>query len=115
MTTLAPSARRLKRRTAPPLADKLRKARLERHDNVLWSLSPEGLVLHHLDSGAYLELDKLGYWAWCFLDGARTVGEILDKRPDTDGEKAGAGIEKLALIIETLRDNGFIVERRHEQ
>jgi hypothetical protein len=82
---------------------------LQRSDNVLWSIAPPGIMLHHLGLGIYLELDALGYSLWAYLDGARTVEDAVRKAAD-----ANAGEDSLAKACETfgtLDRYGFVVER----
>jgi hypothetical protein len=38
---------------------------------------PEGAVLLHLDTGAYHGLNTIGFLIWGYIDGKRTVDEIV--------------------------------------
>jgi hypothetical protein len=88
---------------------------LERSDFVLWSLSPNGIVLHHLDDGIYLELDALGYLLWGLLDGGRTVEEVMQLSEELSVQR-GIHLElavvrdKMRQIISVLLHNRFVVE-----
>src|SRR5882724_371788 len=85
---------------------------LERSDNVLWTVAPPGILLHNLELRLYFELDALGYVAWGFLDGGRTVDEVvsrcLERFPRTVHEQTAAD---LIEIIKTLQEHGFVKDR----
>lgn len=49
----------------------------EKNENILWTLTGEGILLHHLESHEYLELSKAERFVWEYLDGAHNVDEIL--------------------------------------
>jgi hypothetical protein len=82
---------------------------LERSDEVLWTIAPPGIVLHHLPLHFFLELDALGYSVWAFLDGARPVDEVVSRAvaAQPDGADALAAQE----IVEVLSLYGFVTER----
>jgi hypothetical protein len=82
---------------------------VERNEVVLWSLSPSGLVLHHVKRGAYLELDAAGYMLWAYLDGARTVGDAVATTARANPDHT---TRRLLDMASTLFTNGFVVERR---
>lgn len=86
----------------------------ERSDNVLWSLSPKGIVLHNLISGSYIELDQDGYRTWCYLDGARAVDEVLDRCVGPDSVR-GSKRRKILRIVNTLVKHGFAEEAQHDR
>lgn len=95
----------------------MRRKIIERSDNVLWSLSRKGIILHNLISGGYLELDQDGYRAWSFLDGAREVDDVLARC--SDAEQADAHMKykrrKILRIIGKLVEHGFAQEVRCER
>lgn len=79
---------------------------LERSDDVLWTIAPPGIVLHNIARHCYLELDETGYKAWGYLDGARSVDEVVERcAAPGDGKKVRG-------IVETLFANGFVEERK---
>jgi hypothetical protein len=87
---------------------------LERSDTVLWTLAASGIVLHNFSQRYFLELDAVGYRTWGFLDGARTVDEVVARC----SAQAPAGARerrkcerKIRNIVETLATYGFVVER----
>lgn len=92
--------------------------RLERSDNVLWSLTLDGIILHHLVTSRYMELDGSGYRLWGLLDGARSVDEVTKLALGLDAPVLLRGVAAsltqdetgLLRIIEALLQNGFIVE-----
>lgn len=104
MTLAGPSAR-----TTRPRASRVSELVLERNQVVLWSLSPTGLVLHHVKRGAYLELDAAGYTLWAYLDGARNVGEAVTTTAAAHPDHTA---RELLDVAATLFANGFVVERR---
>jgi hypothetical protein len=87
---------------------------LERSENVLWTLAPAGIVLHNFSQRYFLELDTLGYRAWGFLDGARTVDDVVARcsaqAPAVARERRKFE-RKIRNIVETLATYGFVVER----
>jgi hypothetical protein len=87
---------------------------LERSDTVLWTIAPPGIVLHNFARRKFLQLDAKGYAAWGFLDGARTVREVIDRccvLSDGDDRKKGDVRQELRDIVQTLAENEFVVER----
>lgn len=81
---------------------------LERSDKVLWTIAPPGIVLHNFAQRKFIQLDKAGYAAWGYLDGARTVGAAIDRcaprrRPELR--------RRVRRIVQTLIENGFLVEK----
>lgn len=86
--------------------------RLERSSDVLWSLSPTGIVLHQLRTRRYMELDRSGYYAWALLDGARTVSEVIERMCESGSAyTTHESPEVLARIIDALEQFQFVVER----
>lgn len=86
---------------------------LERSDNVFWTIAPPGILLHNFTLRYYLELDAVGYRLWGYLDGARTVDEVVDRCCE---EFAGVQPREtlrrsIRDIVETLLTHGFVVER----
>lgn len=81
---------------------------LERSETVLWTIAPPGIVLHNFARRKFMQLDAVGYSAWGFLDGARTVGEVIER---TTPHGKPALRKRLHSVIRTLAYNGFIVER----
>ena len=88
---------------------------VERSDNVLWSLSPKGIVLHNLISGSYMELDQDGYRTWGFLDGARAVDDVLARCAGTGRDCRGSKRRKILRIINKLVEHGFAEEAPHDR
>lgn len=92
--------------------------RLERSDNVLWSLTPSGIILHDLLTGRYMELDGSGYRLWSLLDGARSVDEVVKLAPSLDAPTLLRGVAPdspqddagMLRTIDALLQNGFIGE-----
>lgn len=82
---------------------------LERSDYVLWSIAPQGIVLHELRGHRYMELDRAGYLLWGLLDGARSVDEVvalgLIKTP-------GSADTEIRRTIKTLLAHDFIEPRK---
>ncbi len=82
----------------------------ERGDNVLWTLSAQGAFLHNFESRRFLELDELGYRTWAFLDGARSVEQVVECV--LAGSQASAVIEaRVDALIATMVDHGFVQPR----
>ena len=107
-------------RTSPSAgARRLRQKRpderiLERCDTVLWSLAQPGIVLHNLTRQLYLELDEVGYKVWAYLDGARTVEEVVGRcceGGDGGGRPSRACDRHVRDIVDTLVKYGFVEER----
>ncbi|MBI2625662.1 hypothetical protein HYW68_01275 [Candidatus Parcubacteria bacterium] len=87
---------------------------LERSDTVLWTIAPPGIVLHNFACRRFLELNAVGYKAWAFLDGARTVDEVVARCSTGDGSSdqgRRASQRKVRHIVDTLAAYGFVVER----
>jgi len=98
-------------------SDSLGTRLLERSDNVLWTIAPPGILLHNFAQGRFLELDELGYKAWGYLDGARTVDEVIAQSLAAAGAastSSAAAVKKVRTIVQTLFANGFVEERKHE-
>jgi hypothetical protein len=89
---------------ADPADEALEDLILERSHDVLWSLSPGGVVLHHVKRGSYLELDGQGYRLWGYLDGARRVSAAIDAASERESVD-------LISVVATLFANNFVVER----
>ena len=82
---------------------------LQRSEDVLWSIAPPGVMLHHLGLGVYLELDALGYALWAYLDGARSVDEaVLQAAGAVGGDGSLANAWEM---LSTLDHYGFVIER----
>lgn len=105
--TLAETPARTKRPHPP--SPRVTDLVLERNEVVLWSLSPTGLVLHHVRRGAYLELDAAGYTLWAYLDGARNVGEAVTTTAAAHPDHTP---RELLDVASALFANGFVLERR---
>jgi len=89
---------------------------LERSDNVLWTIAPPGILLHNFARRRFLELDEVGYKAWGYLDGARTVDEVVARCTESAGadpKSKVANIKKVHGIVQTLFAHGFVEERKH--
>ncbi len=84
---------------------------LERSDVVLWTLAPPGILLHNFASRRFLQLDELGYLAWGFLDGGRTVQEVIT-RCSSNGRTSKMAQREVRAVVKTLFQHGFIEERR---
>ena len=84
---------------------------LERSDTVLWSLAGDGIVLHNFVRRRFLHLDEVGYRAWAYLDGARTVEEVVALCCADGGRPQHTREHHVREIVETLAENGFIEER----
>lgn len=76
---------------------------LERSDTVLWTLAADGIVLHNFARHVFLELDGLGYRIWGYLDGARTVDEVVARLATGPDEE-----ERVREVIAALAANGFV-------
>ncbi|MGB8510863.1 MAG: PqqD family protein [Pyrinomonadaceae bacterium] len=100
---------------ARPLQQKRSDERiLERSDTVLWSLAQPGIVLHNFARRLYLELDEVGYRAWAYLDGARTVEEVVVRccTRSEDGDGPSRACERhVREIVDTLVEHRFVEER----
>lgn len=86
---------------------------LERSDTVLWTIAGDGILLHNFARRRYLELDALGYAAWGFLDGARTVDEVV-ARCTQQGRSASElrTLERrVRRFVDVLVEHGFIGAR----
>lgn len=84
----------------------------ERSGDVLWTHALPGIVLHHISTQRYLELDDFGYRTWALLDGARTAGEVVDRLvPEEPIEECPEVQERAWMIIATLAEHGFVIER----
>ena len=88
---------------------------VERSENVLWSLSPKGIVLHNLVSGGYIELDQDGYRTWAFLDGARAVEDVVVRCAEPDSDRNRSKRRKILRIIDKLVEHGFAEEAQHDR
>jgi hypothetical protein len=86
----------------------------ERSDFVLWSLAPSGIVLHNLLTRRFLELDELGYQAWAFLDGARTVDEVIDRCCASPAHSKNLARKQVRSIVNVLVEHRFVEERVDE-
>lgn len=87
---------------------------LERSDTVLWTLAPPGIVLHNFARRLYIELDDVGYRVWAYLDGARTIDEVVARccAEQTGSARSRRGLaRRITQVIDTLFENGFIAER----
>jgi hypothetical protein len=82
--------------------------KLERSDDVLWSLALPGVVLHHLRTREYLVLDELGYRLWAFLDGGRDVADAIERavRSEPNSEERQRALQ----VVQTLAAHNFVVE-----
>lgn len=79
-----------------------------------WSLAPAGVVLHNFVHRRLIEMDKAGYYAWGFLDGARTVDEVVQRSIERLAPRPRARLtvaRDLRILIDTLLENGFIEAR----
>jgi hypothetical protein len=84
---------------------------LERSDRVLWTIARKGILLHNIEQRLFFELDQLGYLLWSYLDGGRTVADVLTACCP-DAGRAGVLTRRIALdIVETLFTFGFVQER----
>jgi hypothetical protein len=79
--------------------------RLERSDDVLWTIAPPGVVLHQVSTRKYLELDAVGYRIWALMDGARSVDDVV-KLCDTSPTTA------VRAIVACLVEHRFVEARR---
>ncbi|RSK38916.1 PqqD family protein [Hymenobacter perfusus] len=97
----------------PKSSNELDERVLERSDWVLWTLAPNGIVLHNLQRRYFLELDNLGYSVWGFLDGARTVEEVINRccSVQDNGELQPSCELHIRNMISTMAQYGFIEER----
>ncbi|MFI7535869.1 PqqD family protein [Streptosporangium sp. NPDC049376] len=80
---------------------------LERSDDVLWSVAPDGAVLHNVTTGRYLVLDAGGYATWAYLDGARTVDDVIARVHAVSQQSA----ETIRGLVHALWAHGFVGER----
>ena len=87
---------------------------LERSNNVLWSLSPTGIVLHNVVSRTFLELDEMGYRVWGLLDGARSAGHVIKYLAEEGSAPSKSLRRKLRDVIQTLATYGFVGTRQDE-
>jgi hypothetical protein len=102
--------KRLKAQTQRELDDLI----LERSDTVLWTIAPPGIVLHNFVRRQYIQLDAVGYAAWGFLDGGRTVKEVVERCSSKGQPDDRTQLQRhLRGIVQTLVENGFIEERLH--
>lgn len=106
-----PSTRSRRRASVAPTRDT---RMLERADHVLWSLAPPGIVLHNFKRRQFLELDAIGYLAWGYLDGARTVDEVVERCCESIADQPharAAAAKRLRDVVDMLASHGFIEER----
>jgi hypothetical protein len=89
---------------------------LERSETVFWTLAPPGILLHNFARRCFLELDAVGYKAWAFLDGARTVDEVVARccknTGDVRAQRSLVGV--VTNLVNTLVEHGFVEERKHD-
>jgi hypothetical protein len=78
---------------------------------VLWSLAGNGIVLHNFVRRRYLYLDEVGYKAWAYLDGARTVEDVVALCCAGGARTPRARERHVREIVDTLVEYGFIEER----
>ncbi|MEU7458245.1 PqqD family protein [Streptosporangium roseum] len=90
-----------------PSSETLSSRVLERSDDVLWSVAPDGAVLHNVTTGKYLVLDAGGYAAWAYLDGARTVDDVIAQVHAVSQQSA----ETIRGLVHALWTHGFVGER----
>lgn len=83
---------------------------LQRSYDVLWSLSPRGIVLHATLTGKFLELDEDGYRLWAYLDGARSADVAITLCAQARPNSARCAV-KLRKVVGVLHKNGFVVQR----
>lgn len=83
---------------------------LERGDTVLWTLTGHGVILHNFASHQFLELDETGYCAWAYLDGARSVKDVIEcvLAARCDASDAPSARRRLGALIAALFEHGFV-------
>ena|ERR1700694_1875594 len=89
---------------------------LERSETVFWTLAPPGILLHNFARRCFLELDAVGYKAWAFLDGARTVDEVVARccKNTSDLRTQRSLARAVTGLVTTLVEYGFVEERKHD-
>lgn len=81
-------------------------ALFERDDFVLATLTPSGILLHHMPSGGYLQLGAAGKIIWELCDSTYSVGEIALRPWGT--AHSPIGISHARRVIGLLLRGGFI-------
>jgi len=79
---------------------------LAKSPEVLWALTPDGILLHHMATDKYVELGAANRCIWEYLDGFHSVEEAL-ARASTDPSAAvyQAGKE----LVQSLLEAGFLI------
>jgi hypothetical protein len=82
---------------------------LQRGDTVLWTLAGRGVILHNFACHRFLELDAVGRRTWAFLDGARTVDEVVSRV--CAGEPRPGAERRVRALVDILVEYGFVRRR----
>jgi hypothetical protein len=103
-------------RRASPAQSSFGDLYLERSDCVFWTLAPPGILLHNFARRRFVELDSTGYLAWGYLDGARTVTEVVMRCvARAPARSRPAARRKTLQLVRTLFDNGFVITAQAEK
>lgn len=86
----------------------------EKNSTVLWTLTPEGIVLHNFVNRQFVELKGFAHLVWAYLDGVHRLEEIHAKIMDINDTETLSSDDVNQIIqttFEELLSGQFIVER----
>jgi hypothetical protein len=83
----------------------------EKSDSVLWVFTPNGILLHNLDTDRYVELNSALCLAWSYIDGVHSLDEIrkicFPEITDEDVQ-SGDSADLFRLTVQDLVAGRFI-------